>query len=112
MTSILLIAVGVFAIAVMTSVTAVMITATRPASETVSSFGAVGVGCPSADTLSNAGIDTVLPIRRTDEWRVTTLNSLTEVESFMDYLENNRVSEREMHVLSNNSFAIRWKGAA
>lgn len=114
MTSILLIAVGMGVVAAMTSVAVMAITATRPELEavTVSPFGAVGVGCPAADTLSNAAAETVLPDRHAGEWKIATLNSLTEVESFLDYLENNRVSDREMHVLTNNSFAVRWKAAA
>jgi hypothetical protein len=115
MTSILLIAIGVFAVAAATTVSAVMITATRPAVETsvVSSFGEVGVGCPAADTLAAFGTETVLPERKTGgDWRVTTLHSLADVESFMDYLENHNVTEREMHILTSNSFAVRWRAAA
>ena len=114
MTSILLIAVGVVAIVTMTSVAAVAIIATRPAAETasVSPFAAVGLGCPAADTLSCHGTETILPDRRSGDWRVTTLNSLSDVETFLDHLENCRVDEREMHILSNNSFAVRWKAVA
>ncbi|HEY2785987.1 MAG TPA: hypothetical protein VGJ05_13535 [Fimbriiglobus sp.] len=114
MASIILIVVGMFAAAAILTVLAAAVTTTQPTTEafTVSPFGSVGLGCPSTDTLSSVGTETVLPERHAGEWRVTTMNSLAAVESFMDYLENNQVTEREMHVLANNSFAVRWKAVA
>ncbi len=114
MTGILLVAIAMFALAATTTVVAVMITTTRPVADaaTVSPFGEVGLGSPGADTLSSVSVETVFPDRRTSDWQITTLNSLSDVESFMDYLENNRVTKREMHVLANNSFAVRWNAAA
>src|SRR4051812_18591559 len=109
MMTILLIAVAVAA-ALAVSVTAVGITAVRPQVEAVSPF-AVGRGT-SADTMSSANTDTVLPERRAGDWTVTTLASLADAESFLDHLENCRVTEREMHVLSNNLFAVRWRKVA
>jgi hypothetical protein len=108
----LLVAISLFVVATTAAVTAVAITATsRPAAEVVSPYGDVGLGCPAADTLNAYGTETELPQRNTDGWRVTTLHSLADVESFMDYLENHNVSDRELHIVTGNSFAVRWRSA-
>ena len=43
------------------------------------------------------------------EWTLTTRTSLTQVEDLLDWLEAQGVSEREVLVLGDNSFAIRWR---
>lgn len=59
----------------------------------------------AADTLS-AGVDTVFA----DEgWSVITLTSLSDVEDLLDSLEARNVAQREVRVMGNSSFRVRWK---
>ena len=60
-------------------------------------------------TADDIGTDTVFPTRQPDGWKLRTLKSLAEVEAFLDCLENNRVTETEMLILANDSFAVRWR---
>jgi hypothetical protein len=61
--------------------------------------------------LTDIGTDTVLPVCEADGWQVKTLNSLSAVEAFLDQLEYCRITERELVILSNDSFAVRWRAA-
>ena len=61
--------------------------------------------------LTDISTDTVLPVREADGWQVKTLNSLSAVEAFLDQLEYCRITERELVILSNDSFAVRWRAA-
>lgn len=58
-----------------------------------------------ADTLT-ADADTVFA---DDGWSVATVSRLSEVEDLLDCLEAHSVREREVRVLGNNSFRVRWK---
>lgn len=59
----------------------------------------------SADTIA-AGVDTVFA---DDGWSVVTLDRLSDVEDLLDSLEAHQVCEREVRVIGNNSFRVRWK---
>ncbi len=58
----------------------------------------------AADTLVAA--DTVFA---DDGWSVVTLNRLCDVEDLLDSLEAHQVCEREVRVVGNSSFRVRWK---
>lgn len=61
---------------------------------------------PSAsDTLTTAA-DTVFPDA---SWSVAVLTRLSDVEDLLDYLEMHNVAEREVRVLEDNCFRVRWK---
>lgn len=59
----------------------------------------------AADTIA-AEVDTVFT---DDGWTVITLTSLSEVEDLLDSLEAQKVAQREMRVMGNSSFRVRWK---
>jgi hypothetical protein len=43
------------------------------------------------------------------EWQLTTVACLTDAEELLDTLENQGVAERELVVLGNSTFAVRWR---
>jgi hypothetical protein len=45
---------------------------------------------------------------RTD-WHLTTVSALSDAEELLDVLENQGVAERELVVLGNSCFAVRWR---
>ena len=59
----------------------------------------------TADTLA-ADAETVFA---DDGWSVVTLSRLSEVEDLLDSLEAHQVGEREVRVMGNSSFRVRWK---
>jgi hypothetical protein len=59
----------------------------------------------AADTLA-ADAETVFA---DDGWSVVTLNRLSDVEDLLDSLEAHQVVEREVRVMGNSSFRVRWK---
>jgi hypothetical protein len=67
---------------------------------------AVGLGDPASDTLAYGNQPHADP--RT-EWRMTTVNDLTDAEDLLDYLENQGIEDRELVVLGNSCFAVRWR---
>jgi hypothetical protein len=66
---------------------------------------AVGLNDAGAETLPAGGV------RRTagGEWHLTTVNDLTAAEELLDSLENQGFAERELVVLGNSCFAVRWR---
>jgi hypothetical protein len=59
----------------------------------------------AADTIASA-VDTVFA----DEgWSIVTLSRLCEVEDLLDSLEAHGVCEREVRMMGNNNFRVRWK---
>lgn len=74
----------------------------EPASASEST--SVGLGDSAADTLS--GGDSAV-MRR--EWQVTTVTTLREAEDLLDSLEAKGFGERELVILGNDAFAIRWR---
>lgn len=67
----------------------------------------VGLGEAMTDTLRSTG-DHLRPHLRTD-WQLTSVDDLTAAEDLLDCLENQGYSERELVVLGNSSFAVRWR---
>jgi hypothetical protein len=69
-----------------------------------------GLADPSAVTLAGSGelVRTVLNPPRA-EWQSATLHSLAEVENLLDSLEAHGVMNREVSVVNNGTFAVRWK---
>lgn len=75
---------------------------------TVNPF-APSVADPTADTVggNEAMVQTVLAPQH--DWQVATLSNLSQVEDLLDSLENHGVTTREVVVLTDNCFAVRWK---
>lgn len=64
----------------------------------------VGLTDPAAETMSGGSV------RRTDRaWAMTTVASLTDAEGMLDWAEVHGFAERELVVLGNSSFAVRWR---
>lgn len=64
----------------------------------------VGLGDSMSDTLS--GGDAVAAPR---EWQVTTVSTLRDAEDLLDSLEAHGFGERELVVLAQDAFAVRWR---
>jgi hypothetical protein len=47
---------------------------------------------------------------RSDDWQLTTCSALHDAENLLDKLETKGVTERELLVLGNRCFAVRWRG--
>jgi hypothetical protein len=43
------------------------------------------------------------------DWQLTTVSSLGDAEELLDVLENQGATERELVVLGNSTFAVRWR---
>ena len=61
---------------------------------------------PAAETMS--GNQNTTPPSKT-EWQLVTVSALSEAQDLLDALENQGVAERELIVLGNASFAVRWR---
>ncbi len=66
----------------------------------------VGLADSAAETL--AGNQGPLSPSRND-WSLTTVSELNEAEDLLDALENQGYSERELVVLGNSCFGVRWR---
>ncbi|MBX9580193.1 MAG: hypothetical protein K2X87_07770 [Gemmataceae bacterium] len=64
----------------------------------------VGLTDPAAETLSGGAAR-----RPKADWGMATMASLTEAEQCLDWAENRGFAERELVVLGNTSFAVRWR---
>jgi hypothetical protein len=60
----------------------------------------------AAETL--AGGREVPPLGRTD-WKLTTVTALCDAEELLDVLEMKGFTERELVVMGNSCFAVRWR---
>ncbi len=60
----------------------------------------------SVETL--AGGREMAPLPRTD-WNLTTVTALSDAEELLDVLEMKGHAERELVVLGNSCFAVRWR---
>jgi hypothetical protein len=67
---------------------------------------AIGLGDPAADTLSHGNYPQAA---NSTDWHMTTVDDLTDAESLLDCLENQGIEERELVVLGNSCFAVRWR---
>ena len=69
-----------------------------------------GTSDPSTETLAGSCemVKTAF-LPRQSEWQTATLHSMADVEDLLDSLEAHGVSSREVSVVNNNTFAVRWK---
>lgn len=67
---------------------------------------AVGLRDAATDTL--VGGSPMSPAASTD-WQLTTVDDLSSAEDLLDCLEANGIAERELIVLGNSCFAVRWR---
>jgi hypothetical protein len=51
----------------------------------------------------------VPPAEQQDNWQVLTVASLSDAERLLDHLEACGSSERELVILGDSSFAVRWR---
>jgi hypothetical protein len=97
------------AIGAMIALTSVYAVATRTAEMVdpvvTTETTVVGLSDPAAETLSG---DTKTPVPQ-GEWQLATLNSLREAEELLDCLERQGFQERELVLMSNSCFAIKWR---
>jgi hypothetical protein len=91
--------IGISAVAVMTAV--------RNAEPVLATDNtAVGLGNATVDTLaSNGGRMN----RVASDWQLTAVDNLTHAEELLDSLENQGYEDRELVVMGNSSFAVRWR---
>lgn len=66
----------------------------------------VGLSDPAADTLATGGH--FRQATRVD-WNLATVTALSDAEDLLDTLEFQGFAERELVVLGNSSFAVRWR---
>jgi len=76
--------------------------AMQPAS---GSFGLAGLTDPATDTMTGFAPDATL----NGDWHEVELNRLSDVEDLLDALEVRNVRQREMAVVGNDKFVVRWR---
>ena len=64
----------------------------------------VGLADPAAETLR---MNT--PARTATEWQLTTVDNLSRAEDLLDSLEAHGYADRELVVLGNSCFAVRYR---
>jgi hypothetical protein len=67
---------------------------------------AVGLADPASETLTGNGHNRVQSI---GDWQLTTVDSLCDAEDLLDCLEAQGYPERELIVMGNSCFAVRWR---
>ncbi len=82
-----------------------VVTTARPA-EALAGETTLANAHASAETIAS-GRHHASPIRT--EWHLTTVAALCDAEDLLDTLENQGVEERELVVLGNSCFAVRWR---
>ena len=83
-----------------------VVTVRSASSSLASEQTALGLGDPAAETMGYGSHPQ--SAARTD-WRMTTVDDLTHAEDLLDCLENQGVEERELVILGNSCFAVRWR---
>lgn len=85
------------------------VTATRPAVALQPAdglpFGLADLTDPAADTMTAGPAETTLA----GDWHEVELNHLGQVEDLLDSLEARNVRHREMAVVGNDKFVVRWR---
>ncbi|MCI0704525.1 MAG: hypothetical protein L0241_26010 [Planctomycetia bacterium] len=84
----------------------VLSTKSRPVEVLASETTMVGMTDPASETLPVGQEPTALPAV---EWHLTTVSALSDAEELLDALENQGCTERELLVLGNSCFAVRWR---
>jgi|SRR5579883_1878 len=82
----------------------VLTTKAEPA-EALAGETTISNAAAAAETLVDHSVP---PATRTD-WQLTTVSALHHAEELMDVLENQGFVERELVVLGNSCFAVRWR---
>jgi hypothetical protein len=72
---------------------------------TVNPFAGPAVADPAAETLAMGTADPTLA----GDWKQAELDSLSDVEDLLDRLEACHVRHREMNVVGNDKFVVRWR---
>lgn len=64
---------------------------------------------PAAETVNGASdlVQTTAPVGK--PWQTKTLANLRQVEDLLDSLEAHGFGEREVHILGESTFAVRWR---
>jgi len=89
------------------AITFMYVTTVRASSPALASEQtAVGLGDPANETLAYGNQPHAT--NRID-WHMTTVNDLTDAEDLLDCLENQGIEDRELVVLGNSCFAVRWR---
>ena len=89
------------------SLTALYVLATRTATAPAlaGENTAVGLRDAASETLTDGRMTSRIPT----EWQLATVEGLTEAEDMLDSLEAHGYADRELVVLGNSSFAVRWR---
>ncbi|MBM3981146.1 MAG: hypothetical protein FJ304_12830 [Planctomycetes bacterium] len=82
-----------------------VITSARPV-EALAGETTIASADAAAETLAT-GRHLAAPTRT--EWHLATVSALCDAEDLLDTLENQGVEERELVVLGNSCFAVRWR---
>lgn len=64
----------------------------------------VGLADPASETLRSDA-----PARPRADWQLAAVNDLTHAEDMLDSLESHGYEDRELVVLGNSCFAVRWR---
>ena len=64
----------------------------------------VGLADPAAETRVGGS-----PARARIDWQLTTVETLSSAEDLLDCLEAQGYEDREMVILGNSRFAVRWR---
>ena len=84
----------------------VFATKTEPAEALVGETTLTNSADPATETLASGRH--FAPATRTD-WHLTTVSALSDAEELLDVLECQGYAERELVVLGNSTFAVRWR---
>jgi hypothetical protein len=71
----------------------------------VGPLGLPGLTDPCSDTMTSGRVEETL----SGDWHEVRLSRLKDVEDYLDALENQNVRHREMAILGNDSFLVRWR---
>ncbi len=96
----------VAAIAITLTAAYVYATQTRPVEALAGETTLANHADPAAETLASGRH--LAPATRTD-WHLTTVSALCDAEELLDVLECQGFAERELVVLGNSCFAVRWR---
>ncbi len=93
-------------VAAAVAISAMCVIAVREAEPALASQDtAVGLADAAANTLATGGHRS----SKVRDWQLTSVNNLTDATDLLDCLENQGIAERELIVLGNSSFAVRWR---
>jgi hypothetical protein len=95
------------AVATLVAITAVFIFSTKSqAPQTLPGETTLSTAEDASETLSSSN-PYPAPVR--SDWQLTTVAALHDAEELLDVLENQGFAERELVVLGNSTFAVRWR---